>query len=256
MRARVRCGNFAWDGVFSENDVYEVCRNEVYSLWFGARAGDDAQGTIYALVYMYTPRDDSSTNRSNRDKKIMVTLRELEDFISTDKRTLPSMTTFKSSRINVGVAKSIDVIPRYTESIVWITERDRQELKRIAERAFNDISCMSPYMKNAIQANPIVVDDRYVLKVLTVAYQQWVNDSAYPYMTPTFERFLGHSGLVVAANVDGKDYITQQLSDVRDLKNDRVYPSMAWFVHNASCVNCSRILNRDGRANQLTVSYQ
>ena len=49
MRVPVRCSNFTWDGVFCTNNVYEVCDNKIYSLWFGARAGDGT-GAIGKVV--------------------------------------------------------------------------------------------------------------------------------------------------------------------------------------------------------------
>ena len=239
------CPKFAGYNTFRKEDLYLVCENSVYTLWFGVRGGDDVQGTIYALGYFRNDGNNFDSN-SNDGTKIIVTREDLEGFARFVKHpSIPAIRRFKHGPgyVCIGVVDTMDCLPTYDPLRLWIIEGDRKELARLSKQVFNHLDLMKPYMTTKRYERVTSVNNVHVLRVLVDAYQRWVADGPYPYEVARFEEFLLHNGLEVGKTVTPSDYITPPLTDVRDLKGDRLLPSIGWFVHNATCVGCSSILD-------------
>ena len=226
---------------FHEDELFYVCKNDIYKIWLGIAGGDEKQGTFIAIGYSHNAIDAFGSRDYNHTKRIKMTRIELEEFMNM---AAPSTSTpaFKKFRVAwIGVVPEKKDIPEDDASTLWIAEEDRQKLIEIATQGLRDIDTLQPYMKSSRFYELTTVTDLHVRRVLLRAYHQWISHDSYRQSVPTFATFLKHNGLAIEGDVTHEFYEKGELTNVTDMYNRVVHPSVGWFVHNACCKQCSHI---------------
>ena len=79
---------------FHEDELFHVCKNNIYKIWLGIAGGDEEQGTLITIGYLHNTIDVLGTGNYNSNKQIKMTRMELEELMNMAAPS-PSTPAFK-----------------------------------------------------------------------------------------------------------------------------------------------------------------